>query len=315
MQTLNALCAYVVKGQIELKHLMGKDILNDMKIDAHQHFWNYDPVRDAWITEEMHTIRTNFTPYDLLRELKENNIDGSVAVQADPSENETAFLIDIAERHDFVKGVVGWIDLCSEYVEHRLEFYHHTTNKVKGFRHIVQAEPDDNYLLRDDFCRGVSFLKKYNYTYDILIYPKQLPAAIRFVEKFPDQPFVIDHIAKPDIKNRKTDPWTSQMKEIALFPNVYCKVSGLVTEADWKQWKPDDLKPYLDVVFGSFGTKRLMFGSDWPVCLVAGTYARVKKVVTDYLQQFTEIERNAVMGNNAISFYHLDLRSNSTIKP
>lgn len=276
-----------------------------MQIDAHQHFWNYDPVRDAWITENMRAIRASFTPYDLLRELKENDMDGSVAVQADPSENETAFLVDIAERHDFVKGVVGWVDLCGDFVEQRLDFYNRTTKKVKGFRHLVQSEADDNFLLREDFCRGISLLKKYNYTYDVLIFPKQLPAAIRFIEKFPDQSFVIDHIAKPDIKNKKTEPWASQIKEIARFPNVYCKVSGMVTEADWKSWKPDDLKPYLDIVFDAFGMKRLMFGSDWPVCLVAGTYTKVKKVITDYIQQFDTETQNAIMGNNAISFYNL----------
>lgn len=276
-----------------------------MKIDAHQHFWNYNPTRDAWITDDMRMIRTNFTPYDLLRELKENGMDGSVAVQADTSENETAFLVDIAERHDFVKGVVGWMDLCSEFAGDRLEFYHRTSKKIKGFRHVVQAEPDDNFLLREDFCRGISLLKKYNFTYDILIYPKQLSAAIRFAEKFPDQPFVIDHIAKPDIKNKKIEPWASQMKEIGKFPNVYCKLSGMITEADWGQWEPDDLKPYLDIVFESFGTKRLMFGSDWPVCLVAGTYSKVKKIITDYIQQFDVEAQNNIMGNNAIRFYNL----------
>lgn len=286
-----------------------------MTIDSHQHFWNYDPVRDAWITDDMREIKNDFTPHDLLSELRENGMDGCVTVQADPSENETAFLLDAAGKHDFIKGVVGWTDLCAERAEERLDFYHRTAKKVKGFRHIVQSEPDDNYLLRDDFCRGISLLKKYHFTYDILIYPKQLPAAIRFVEKFPDQPFVIDHIAKPDIKNKIMEPWASQIKTIARFPHVYCKVSGMVTEANWKRWHPDDLKPYLDVVFGSFGTRRLMFGSDWPVCLVAGTYSKVKGVVTDYLQQFTESERNDVMGNNAATFYHLDSSDHKTAKP
>lgn len=276
-----------------------------MIIDSHQHFWNYNPVRDAWINKDMAAIRTNFTPYDLLRELRENDVDGSVAVQADPSENETAFLVDIAERHDFVKGVVGWVDLQSESVEERLHFYRNTTTTVKGFRHIVQAEPDDNFLLREDFCHGISLLKKYNFTYDILIYPKQLPAAIQFAAKFPDQPMVLDHIAKPEIKAKISNPWKEQIKALAAHSNVYCKLSGLVTEADWKSWKADDLKPYLDAVFESFGTKRLMFGSDWPVCLVASTYTRVKKTITDYIKQFTEAEQQAIMGDNAATFYKL----------
>jgi L-fuconolactonase len=277
-----------------------------LTIDAHQHFWNYDPVRDAWITEDMRTIRTNFTPYDLYRILRENDIDGCIAVQADQSENETAFLVDIAERNDFVKGVVGWVDLTSGYLEKRLEFYHRTTKKLKGFRHIVQTEPDNEFLLREDFCRGISLLNAYKYTYDILIFPKQLPAAIRFVEMFPDQRFVVDHIAKPDIKGKKIEPWASQMKEISKNPNVYCKVSGMVTEADWRRWKPDDLKPYLDIVFDAFGTRRLMFGSDWPVCLVAAEYSRVKEVIAGYLQQFSPEEQKAVMGGNAALFYYLN---------
>lgn len=276
-----------------------------MVIDSHQHFWNYQPLRDAWITEDMRAIRTDFTPYDLLRELKENQVDGSVAVQADQSENETSFLVDIAERHDFVKGVVGWIDLQSDTVEERLNFYHSTTSTVKGFRHIVQSETDDNFLLTDKFCRGIGLLKNYSFTYDILIYPKQLPAAIRFVERFPDQKFVLDHIAKPDIKNKKLEPWSGHIRELAAFGNLYCKISGIITEADWNRWQPEDVKPYLDVIFQAFGCNRLMFGSDWPVCLVAGSYGKVKGIITDYIQQFTEEQRQAVMADNAITFYGL----------
>lgn len=274
-------------------------------IDSHQHFWNYDQVRDAWITEDMRVIRTNFTPYDLYRELKDNQVDGCVAVQADQSETETAFLTDIAERNDFVKGVVGWVDLRGKFLEQRLEFYRGTTTKVKGFRHIVQGEPDDQFLLQQDFCDGIGLLKNYGFTYDILIYPKQLPAAIEFVAKFPEQKFVLDHIAKPDIKGKKTEPWAAQIKEIARYENVFCKVSGMVTEADWKYWRPEDLKPFLDIVFEAFGPGRLMFGSDWPVCLVAATYFKVKGVITDYLEQFTREEQDAVMGQNAIAFYNL----------
>lgn len=276
-----------------------------MQIDAHQHFWNYNPVRDAWITEDMRVIRTDFSPYDLFRELSENDIDGSVVVQADPSESETAFLVDIADRHDFVKGVVGWIDFTSEFVEKRLHFYKQTAPKVKGFRHIVQAEPDDRFLLRSDFCRGIGLLQQYDYTYDILIYPKQLPAAIEFVERFPEQKFVIDHIAKPNIRGGTLKPWAEQIKTIASFPNVWCKVSGMVTEANWEKWTEEDIKPYLDVVFEAFGSQKLMFGSDWPVCLVAGTYARVKQVITNYLGQMPDELKAAVMGNNAIEFYKL----------
>lgn len=273
-----------------------------MSIDSHNHLWKYNPVRDTWITAEMKQIRTDFMPYDLLKELEENNMDGSIAVQADQSETETGFLIGWADRSNFIKGVVGWVDLRGKYLPERLDFYARCP-KLKGFRHIVQAEPDDNFLLREDFCRGIGLLKQYNFTYDILVYPRQLPAAIQFVQKFPEQKFVIDHLAKPLIKDKVLEPWASQMKEIAKNPNVCCKVSGLVTEANWKTWKPEDFKPYLDVVFEVFGTDRLMFGSDWPVCLLAADYATVKNILTDYISGLTAPDRAKIMGGNAEAFY------------
>ena len=285
---------------------MEQSMSTDRIIDSHQHFWKYDPVRYAWITEDMRAIRTDFTPYDLLQELRENGVSGSVVVQADPSENETAYLVSVAERHDFVLGAVGWVDFCRPGVEERLSFYHRTAPKLKGFRHIVQAEPDDAFLLRDDFCRGIAALKPFDYTYDILIYPRQLPAAIRFVERFPDQPFVVDHLAKPDIKGGTVEPWAAHIREMARFPQVYCKVSGMVTEADWRHWNAESLRPYLDVVFEAFGPERLMFGSDWPVCLVAAQYQQVLKVLRDYLQAYSPAQQQAVMGGNAASFYHLN---------
>ncbi len=273
-------------------------------IDSHHHLWKYNPVRDAWITAEMKQIRTDFMPYDLLKELGENSMDGSIAVQADQSETETGFLTGWADRSDFIKGVVGWVDLRGRYLPERLDFYSNCS-KLKGFRHIVQAEPDDNFLLGEDFCRGIGLLKQYNFTYDILIYPRQLPAAIQFVQKFPEQKFVIDHLGKPLIKDKVLEPWASQMKEIAKSPNVYCKISGLVTEADWKTWKPEDFKPYLDLVFEAFGTGRLMFGSDWPVCLLAADYAAVKSILTDYISGLTAPDRAKIMGGNAAAFYSI----------
>lgn len=276
-----------------------------MLIDSHQHFWKFDAQRDAWITEDMQVIRRDFLADELHHTLRENGIDGCVAVQADQSEAETAFLHSLAEENDFIKGVVGWVDLRSKTLPGRLDHYRRHCLRIKGFRHIVQGEPDDDFLLQNDFCEGVTALKDFGYTYDILIYPKQLPAALKFVERFPDQPFVIDHLAKPFIKDGKRDPWAAQMREIAKNGNVYCKVSGMVTEADWKGWKPDDFKPYLDVVFEAFGPDRLMFGSDWPVCLVSASYAQVKGLVTDYLSGFSEKERQAVMGGNATAFYNL----------
>lgn len=275
-----------------------------MVIDAHQHFWEFDPVRDAWITEDMHAIRKDFLPNDLLQEMKRNGVDGCIAVQADQSEAETAFLAQLAQKDDFIKGIVGWTDLRDPFLQEQLVF-HSTSGKIKGFRHVVQAEPDDNFLLGKEFCAGIAQLKQFGFTYDILVYPRQLPAAVKFTEKFPDQSFVIDHIAKPLIKEGRLQPWAEHMKELARHPNVYCKVSGMVTEADWKHWKEQDFMPYLDLVFEAFGTERIMFGSDWPVCLIAAEYRQVKGIVESYISRFSEREQAAVMGGNAVKFYNL----------
>lgn len=283
---------------------------DDACIDAHQHFWEFSPVRDAWITEEMRVIRRDFGPEDLRGVLEANGVSGCVAVQADPSEAETAFLVDIARRHPFVKGVVGWVDLCAPDVASRLAYYRETAPEIKGFRHIVQAEPDA-FMDGAAFSEGISQLAAYGYPYDILIYPRQLPAALRLAARFPDQPFVIDHLAKPDIRSGGLEPWRRDIRRIAAYPRVHCKVSGMVTEADWDRWTPGDLKPYLDVVFEAFGPRRLLFGSDWPVCLVASDYARVKGVLDEYLQACTPAERRAVMGGNAAAFYALDRRTES----
>jgi L-fucono-1,5-lactonase len=274
------------------------------RIDAHQHFWKFDPVRDSWITEDMKDIRRDFYPYDLLPSLQESKMDGCIAVQASASESENYFLIQEAEKNDFIKGIVGWVDLTNPHLLERLSFYHQYAEKVKGFRHIVQAEPDD-FLLREDFCRGIGLLQQYNFTYDILIYHQQLPATIRFVEKFPEQPFVIDHLAKPLIRLQRLELWATHMKTLAQFPNVYCKISGMVTEADWHHWKEEDFYPYLDVVTQAFGTKRLLFGSDWPVCQVAANYERVIGIIENFYQSYSPEEKSDIFGGNAISFYHL----------
>ncbi len=275
-----------------------------MKIDAHQHFWHYNPVKDTWITEDMKEIRRDFLPEDLEKELRHNDMDGSVVVQAAPTEKETDFLLELAAKNDFIKGVVGWVDFTSKNIEERLKHYK-GRSKLKGFRHLVQDEPDEKFLLREDFCNGINLLQKYGFTYDILIYPKQLSAAIEFVQRFPKQRFVVDHMAKPYIKAGILSPWDEHMKELSGYSNVYCKLSGIITEADWQQWTEKELISYLDVVFEAFGTERLMFGSDWPVCLVAGNYRKVKKIITDYMQTLSSENRQAVMGRNAIKFYRL----------
>ena len=275
-----------------------------MNIDSHQHFWRYDSRRDGWITDEMSLLRQDFLPDDLIPQLRANEMDGSVAVQADQSEEETAFLLELADRYREIKGVVGWVNLSARDLPDRLEHFSRF-EKLCGFRHIVQAEPDDAFLLREDFKRGIGCLSRYNFSYDILIYPKQLPAAIELVDGFPEQRFVIDHLAKPLIRTREIISWTQQIHTIAANLNVYCKLSGLITEADWGNWRADDFRPYLDVVFEAFGPERLMFGSDWPVCLLAGSYRQVKELIADYVHDLPVQQQHQVFGPNAISFYRL----------
>lgn len=274
-------------------------------LDTHQHFWKYDPVRYAWIDNEMHQIRRDFLPADLKPILDANGIAGCIAVQADQTEAETEFLLELAAAHSFIRGVVGWVDLQAPRAPDRLaHFSQH--KKLCGIRHIVQDEPDVNFLLQPDFVRGLEMLRTYNLTYDILVFPHQLGAALELVRKLPDQPFVIDHIAKPYIKAGYFDGWAVLMQEIAACPNVYCKVSGMITEADWATWKPDDFSRYLDVVFSAFGTERTMFGSDWPVCLVAGSYEKMLGLVQHFTSDFSEDEKAAFYGKTGAKFYKID---------
>ncbi len=273
------------------------------RIDSHQHFWTFDPVRDNWITDNMRVIQRDFLPSDLAPILKENKMDGCVAVQADQSENETQFLIDLASKNDFLKGVVGWVNLRSEQLDERLHYFS-AFKKLKGFRHIAQGEPL-GFLRGEQFSNGIRALTKFKFTYDILIYPHQIQDAIGLVAQHPDQKFVVDHLAKPVIREREFSNWASRMKELASFDNVYCKISGMVTEAVWDNWKNDDFRPYLDFVMKHFGTARVMYGSDWPVCLVAASYEKQLTVVEEFLQSFSETEKHQIMGENAIRFYNL----------
>jgi len=233
-----------------------------MHIDAHQHFWIYDPREDGWIDDSMAALRRDFLPADLNPELERGGFQGCVAVQARQTLEETRWLLELAEQ-------------------------------------------DERFLVQPDFLRGIAMLEEFDLAYDILIYTRHLPVATEFVARFPRQRFVLDHMAKPPIKSGALDVWARGMREIAAFPNVSCKVSGLVTEADWQAWKPADLRPYLDVAFECFGASRLMIGSDWPVCAVAAPYARVMNVVKDYLGKYTASERDAVLGGNAAAFWRL----------
>jgi L-fuconolactonase len=276
-----------------------------VKIDAHQHFWRYTPEEYGWIGPDMGILKKDHLPADLAPLLETSGIGGTVAVQARQTLAETEWLLELADKHPLIKGVVGWVDLRSPELRGQLErFCSHP--KFRGVRHVVQDEPDDRFMLREDFIRGLGMLAGFDLTYDILIFPRHLAVACELVEKFPEQRFVLDHIAKPFIKDGKVAPWDEGIRRLAEFPNVFCKVSGMVTEADWHRWRPADFRPYLDVVFEAFGPRRIMFGSDWPVCTLAGTYADVVKIVSDYVQHLSAEEQADVWGETAIRFYGLD---------
>jgi L-fuconolactonase len=278
-----------------------------MHIDAHQHFWIYTPAEYSWIDDSMAALRRDFLPEDLKLEIESNNFHGSVAVQARQTPQETRWLLELAERSPWILGVVGWVDLRSPDIRSQLKVLTRYP-KLVGVRHVVQSEPDSRFLLRPEFLRGVSALEEFDLAYDILIYPKHLPVAAEFVERFPRQRFVLDHLAKPRIKNGDIDSWAQGIERLAAFPNVFCKLSGLVTEADWQHWRPEHILPFLDVAFASFGPDRLMVGSDWPVCLVAASYTRAIEVVKNYLLRHTPECQDTVLGGNALRFWRLTAR-------
>jgi L-fuconolactonase len=275
-----------------------------MLIDAHQHFWIYNPAEYDWIDDSMAALRRNFLPNDLKLELDNSGFHGSVAVQARQKLEETRWLLELAERSPWILGVVGWVDLRSPDIRSQLKLLCQNS-KLVGVRHVVQSEPDDRFLLQPDFLRGVSALEEFDLAYDILIYTKHLPVAAEFVKRFPRQRFALDHLAKPPIRSGAIDFWAQGIKRLAEFPNVFCKLSGLVTEADWQHWEPRQIIPFLDVAFESFGADRLMVGSDWPVCLVAASYARAIEVVKAHLFAQKPDHREDVLGGNARRFWRL----------
>lgn len=275
------------------------------RIDAHQHFWQYNPAEHVWMTDEMAAIRRDFLPDDLKPLLDQIGFDGCVAVQARQNVEETRWLLELAGMHPFIRGVVGWVDLRSPELPLQLETFA-ADGKLVGVRHVVQDEPDDEFMLRNDFRAGIARLAEFGLTYDVLVYPRQLPAAIRLVREFPDQRFVLDHIAKPPIAEGKREPWESGLRELAQSPNLFCKLSGMVTEARWKQWMPAHFRPYLDVVFEAFGVERLMIGSDWPVCTLSASYAAAMGVVLESIAQFPADERDGILGANCARFYGLN---------
>lgn len=271
-----------------------------MRIDSHQHFWKFDPVRDKWINESMSVLRRDFLPEDLKPILAANSIDGCVAVQADQSEVETEFLLELAGKNSFIKGVVGWVDLGQDHVEQRLS--HYAQNPLfKGVRHIVQAEAG-GFMLNRDFQNGISKLADLNLTYDLLVLEHQLPDAITLIQKFPNQKFVLDHLAKPQISHGLEQEWVKTISALASSENTYCKLSGMVTETENFRWKKGEFQPFLEKIVNAFGVDKLMFGSDWPVCLLSCEYTEVIQIVEDF---FSREEVAKVFGENAMKFYNL----------
>lgn len=276
-----------------------------MKIDSHQHFWKYSEAEYGWIDDRMAVLKRNFLPEDIEPLLTENGFSGSVAVQARQTAGETRWLLSLAGKHDFIKGVVGWVDLCSEDNLRRQLDEFCNSPKLAGVRHVVHDEPEDGFMLRDDFLKGISILKDYGLTYDLLLFPKHLPVAQLVVSMFPEQKFVVDHISKPLIRDRIYDPWKDDIQMLAENKNVWCKLSGMVTEADWKNNTCTDFHPYLDIVFRAFGPDRLMAGSDWPVCTVSREYRDVINIVRDYISEMPDEVREKILGLNCIEFYSL----------
>jgi L-fuconolactonase len=275
-----------------------------MKIDSHQHFWKYNEAEYGWMGEEMEKLKRDHLPGELAGLLEANSIKGTVAVQAKQNLDESHWLLNLADENDFIKGVVGWVDLRSDELESQLEQFAGHENFV-GVRHVVHDEPDDDFMLREDFQAGIGRLKDYDLTYDILIFPKHIKCAVEVVKKFGSQRFVVDHIAKPFIKDGTIEPWRTEMSELAECGNVYCKVSGMVTEALWDGWKREDFVPYMEAVLEVFGPNRVMFGSDWPVCTVAADYEEVVGIVQDFISGLSSSERARVMGDTAVEFYGL----------
>lgn len=275
-----------------------------MIIDSHHHYWNYNPEEYSWIDESMKAIRTDFLPEKLEQTIQEAGVDGVISIQARQSVDETEWLIRLAHQNPFMKGVVGWLPLCQDDIE--VYLIHHSGEKIlKGIRHVVQGEPDPDFILGKDFNRGISLLKKYSLVYDILVQERQLPNTIRFVDRHPCQPFVLDHIAKPLIGRNELSPWKENIQELAKRENVSCKLSGMVTEADFNHWTPEQLLPYFEVILEAFGPDRLLFGSDWPVCMVATSYKSWTDLVRKTISAFSETEQEKIMGGNAVRIYDL----------
>ncbi len=275
-----------------------------MRLDAHQHFWIYNRDEYRWMDERHEAIRNDFLPSDLLPLLQQLEFDGSIVVQARQSIEETEWLLSLAKKNSFIKGVVGWLDLCSDNIDAQLQKYS-INPKLKGVRHVVHDEPDDGFMLRKDFRHGISLLERYGLTYDLLLFPQHLKPAIELIRLFPEQAFVLDHIAKPNIMNREMQPWKDDLRRLTEHRNIYCKLSGMVTEAKLNAWQESEFEPYLDVVFDAFGPERLMIGSDWPVCNLSGSYPSVMQIVMNYITKYPEDTQKGILGENCRKLYKI----------
>jgi L-fuconolactonase len=276
-----------------------------MIIDSHHHLWKYSAAEYGWISPQMMAIRRDFLPEDLEKLMHHFGIEGTVAVQARQTLEETTWLLSLAAKHPLIRGVVGWVPLTEgAAVKKKLEPLA-ANPKLRGVRHVVHDEADPRFILRDDFNAGIRVLPELKLRYDILIFERHLPAAIEFVDRHPKQIFIVDHVAKPRIKDKVIAPWNQNMRELARRQNVYCKLSGMITEADYQNWTPDALQPYIDVVLAAFGPKRLMYGSDWPVILLAGEYSRWFGVVTNAISKLSKAEQDRIMGGTAAVAYGL----------
>ncbi|QEG36684.1 amidohydrolase family protein [Bythopirellula goksoeyrii] len=275
-----------------------------MRIDAHQHYWRYDAIEYDWIDDSMQRIRRDFLPKDLQPQIQAAGIEGVISVQARQSLTETKWLLQLADENEFIRGVVGWVPLVTPIVGETLQQLA-TNPKLRAVRHVVQDEPDDDFILRDDFNQGIGLLQQFDLAYDILIFERQLTQTIAFVDRHPNQVFILDHIAKPRIGANLIEPWRRNITNLAKRQNVYCKLSGMVTEGHFADWSSAQLRPYWEVVLQAFGPSRLMFGSDWPVCLVACDYVRWFETVVTFAAQLSEAEQQSLFGATAVEAYSL----------
>lgn len=277
-------------------------------IDTHHHLWKYKPKDYGWMDDSMAVLKHDYLPEDLALELQNSGISGTVVIQARQTQEETRWLLELADENSFIKGVVGWLDLRSPDLEQQLmKFAAHP--KLVGVRHVIHDEADDDFMLGADFMKGIAQLEAYELCYDLLLFPRHLSRAVKLVRTFPNQHFVLDHLGKPQIKAGKIEPWKSDIARLAGYPNVWCKLSGMVTEADHKQWHYKELLPYMDLVLNAFGPDWIMLGSDWPVCRLAGEYSEVLNVVHEFIKSLKNSDQEKILYQNAIDCYKLNIEN------